>query len=286
MDYKSKYIKYKIKYINLLGGTPKNFGVKKNSGSDNSGKYSNQCMWLSIIDYLNGVLGNNFNLDTIRAIGSNNNTKINNKTEEFVTEYHLKSLINVSNTFDLQIHLYIAFTDNTQQVVISNEPNWIIGNQSSQNVVSIVSYGSHFELITSIGDRQLYGGKIKDNNKFIPNRELALGIKINEVNKLSQSQLSRIDELLEISVNLKRVVLDLEKELKSNQLRLSDLENSFILDEKNINLSNEEAQIAIITSFQEYQIFLKKTISYTTKELNDMKKDLEIIEKEINLLVS
>jgi hypothetical protein len=286
MDYKSKYIKYKIKYINLLGGTPKNFGVKKNSGSDNSGKYSNQCMWLSIIDYLNGVLGNNFNLDTIRAIGSNNNTKINNKTEEFDTEYHLKSLINVSNTFDLQIHLYIAFTDNTQQVVISNEPNWIIGNQSSQNVVSIVSYGSHFELITSIGDRQLYGGKIKDNNKFIPNRELALGIKINEVNKLSQSQLSRIDELLEISVNLKRVVLDLEKELKSNQLRLSDLENSFILDEKNINLSNEEAQIAIITSFQEYQIFLKKTISYTTKELNDMKKDLEIIEKEINLLVS
>lgn len=49
-------------------------------------------MWLSIIDYLNVVLGNNMNLDDIRAIGSSNSTRINDNNEQFDTDEHLKAL--------------------------------------------------------------------------------------------------------------------------------------------------------------------------------------------------
>lgn len=283
MDYHRKYLKYKAKYLNLLGGMGKNFGVKKNNGSDGSGRYSNQCMWLSIIDYLNGVLGNNMNLDEIRAIGSRNNTRINDVGQQYDTDFHFQSLLNVIETFDLQIHFYVVTRDKDGNLTISNRPNMVVGEVSSSNVVSIVSYGSHFELITSIGDRQLYGGKINVSDKFLPNRDLALGKKINELN---QAQLERIDELLEISVNYNRVVLDLKQNLELNQLRLDELENSFTMDEKNINSSDEESQIAMISSFQEHQIFLKKIIGKIQTELDEMKRDMETVEKELDKLVS
>lgn len=283
MDYHRKYLKYKAKYLNLLGGMGKKFGVKKNSGSDGTRKYSNQCMWLSILDYLNGVLGNNMNLDEIRAIGSRNNTGINNVGEQFDTTLHFQSLLNVIETFDLQIHFYVVTRDKNGNLTISNRPNMVVGEVSSSNVVSIVSYGSHFELITSIGDLQLYGGKINVSDKFLPNRDLALGKKINELN---QAQLERIDELLEISVNYNRVVLDLKQNLELNQLRLDEFENSFTMDEKNINSSDEESQIAMISSFQEHQIFLKKIIGKIQTELDEMKRDMETVEKELDKLVS
>jgi len=287
MDYHRKYIKYKAKYLNLLGGMKKKkFCVKKNNGSNGNNRYSNQCMWLSILDYLNGVIGNNLNLDEIRAIGSRNNTRINNVREQFDTTLHFQSLLNVIETFDLQIHFYVVSRDKNGNLVIGNRPNMIVGEISSSNVVSIVSYGSHFELITSIEKRLLYGGKIKVSDKFIPNRELALGKKINNVNKLSQAQLTKIDELLDISVNFNRVVLNLKQNLELNQLRLNELENSFIMNEKNINSSDEESQIAIIASFQEHKIYLEKIIGEIKTELDEMEKDMKIVEKELDKLVS
>lgn len=286
MDYQRKYLKYKAKYFNLLGGMVKKFYVKKNNGSDGSGRYSNQCMWLSILDYLNGVMDNNLNLDEIRAIGSRNNTGINDVREQYDTDFHYQSLLNVVETFDLQIHFYVVIRDRNSNSFISNRPNMIVGEISSSNVVSIVSYGSHFELITSIGDHQLYEGKINFSDKFSPNRELALGKKINNVNKLSHIQLARIDELLEISVNFNRVILDLKQNLELNQSRLDELEKSFIMDEKNINLSNEEIQIAMISSFQEHKLFLEKTINEIKTELDGMKRDTETFEKELDVLVS
>lgn len=286
MDYKSKYIKYKMKYQNLLGGLHKRFGVKRNNGSDDSGRYSNQCLWLSIIDYLNGVLGNNYNLDDIRYIGSRNDTRINNSSQQFDTDYHLRSLINVCETFDLQIHFYVAFRDKSTNLVISNEPNWIVGNYHASNVVSIVSYGAHFELITYIDDMQLYKGKISVNKNFIPNRELALGINKNLVKKLNFSQIEKIDELLEITVNFERIIYDLEKDLNTDQTRLINLENSFIINAKNIYLDSEEAQVAMIATFQEHKIFLEKVINEKKTELEEMKRDLETYEKELEHLLN
>lgn len=286
MDYHRKYLKYKAKYLNLLGGMGKKFGVKKNNGSDGSGRYSNQCMWLSILDYLNGVLGNNMNLDEIRAIGSRNNTGINDVRQQYDTDYHFQSLLNVIETFNLQIHFYVVTRDKNGNLTISNDPNMVVGEVSSSNVVSIVSYGSHFELITSIGDRQLYGGKIKVSDKFVPNRELTLGKKINNVNKLNQSQLARIDELLEISVIFNRVVLDLKQNLELNQLRLDELENLFVMDKENIKSIDEELLIAMVASLQVRKEDLKKNIDKIESDLDEMKKHMKTVEKELENLVS
>lgn len=286
-DYKIKYIKYKLKYLNLLGGMGKKFGVIKNNGSNGTREYSNQCMWLSILDYLNGVLGNNFSLDEIRAIGSRNNTEINGKTQEFDTLKHYQSLLNVIETFDLQIHLYVMFRDENENQFISDKPNLIVGALSSSNVVSIVSYGSHFELITLIGNKQLYAGKINISDIFVPNRTLALGHKFNEKNNLKNKiDLKKIDELLEISINYKRIILDLEQELELNQSRLTDEERSFVSNDKNLSSIDEEMQIALITSFQEIQIIYEKKIKESKNLLEDIKELLNKCEKELAILIS
>jgi len=157
MDYKYKYLKYKIKYLNMIGGS-KSFQSIWNNGGDNSGRYSNQCIWISIIDYLNGVLGQEYDLDTIRTIASANGNIINNVREEFDTTIHIEALSYIATLFDLQIHFYVPFRNKSGNLVISERPNFIVGNQSASHVISVVSYGSHFELISNIGGRELYEG--------------------------------------------------------------------------------------------------------------------------------
>lgn len=281
MNNDAKYFKYKMKYLNLIGGQI-NFTTKKNNGGDNSGNYSNQCMWISIIDYLNGALGNNINLGEIRAIGSSNNTRINGTREMFDTILHYDSLLNVVYTFDLQVHMYESFKNRNGILVISKEPNWVIGDYSSTNVISIVSYGGHFELITSIGKKKLYRGFLSSYDKFTPTRDLALGKKIN---KTSKKELDEIDNLLETTINLNIVIVNIEQNIIKIKTELSDLENSFILDEKNISQLDEQIQIATISSLQEHKIFLENIISEHKKELGEIRLIFNEVQKKLNELI-
>jgi len=281
MNYNTKYFKYKMKHLNLVRGQII-FTTKKNNGGDNSGNYSNQCMWISIIDYLNGVLGNNINLDEIRAIGSSNNTRINDTRVMFDTILYYDSLLNVVHAFDLQIHMYESFRNREDILVISNEPNWVIGDYSSTNVVSIVSYGAHFELITSIGKRKLYRGFMSSYEKFAPNRDLAFGKKIS---KTSKKELDEIDNLLEMSINLNRVIVNIEQNIKKIKTELNDLENSFIFNEKSASEFDEEIQIATISSFQEHKIFLENINSENKKELGEIRETFNEVQKKLNELI-
>lgn len=262
-----------------------NFGVKKNNGSNGSKMYSNQCMWLSILDYLNDVLGNNLSLEEIRTIGSRNNTTINNELEQFDTTLHYESLLNVIETFYLQIHFYVVFRDGEHQF-ISDIPNMISGNLSSPNIVSIVSYGAHYELITFIKNKLLYGGKIKNNDIFIPDRDLALGKKINNENKLNIEQIKRIDDLIDICVNFNRVILYMEYDITIKKSKLMDFDKSFVTNNKNIDLLDEETHVVIISSFQEHKIFLEKDINNAKSELDNIKSNYEIVKKELYELIS
>lgn len=279
MDYRSKYLKYKAKYLNLLGGMkPTKFNVKTNDGSNDNKGYFNQCLWLSILDYLNDVLGNNITLHEIRQIGSSNNTVINDEDKEFDSDEHIKALINVATTFELQIHFYSVFRNKDEQLVISDEPNWIVGNRYP-NVVSIGFYGAHFQLITYIEDKKLY----KDDmvkSEWALDTGLALGKTIDES---KNKEYEKINHLLEITVNFKRVILDLEQKLQSNQLRLEELKNSFIIEP---NKFNEETTIAMIKSLQEHQIFLEKQIVEIKDEIKNMNENLKIVDKELNTLIS
>ena len=54
-----------------------------------------------------------------------------------------QSLLNVIETFYLQIHFYVVIKNKNGNSFISNRPNMIVGEISSSNVISIVLYGSH-----------------------------------------------------------------------------------------------------------------------------------------------
>jgi BMFP domain-containing protein YqiC len=249
--------------MNSSGGF-NNFRTKKNNGSDGSGDYSNQCLWIAILYFINVVLGNHFSLTQIREFASSNNVKINNPREEFRVDDHYGGLLNLAELFGLQIHFYLPIEDSTRQLVIPDRPDWKIVEPSARNVVSIVSYGAHFELITSINSIDIYGDEIEDSNTFKPDRELAVGKKIaylqldtSERNELND----KIDNLLRSSVNLSRFIINMEQ-------RIQSLETIFERNQNNTSKEDFDTQTAIVASFQEHRATLQKVI-------DDLEKDLE-----------
>ncbi len=155
-------------YLNIL--IKMNFSTKKNNGTrtiETNGKtmfYTNQCMWISIIDYLHDVLKCDIELDAIREIGSEANAPINGINEQFDAELHIESLSNVATIIKLQINIHAAHEENGK-FVISEKPSWTVGDKCSPHTVAIVSFGEHFEsftinghfeLITSIKGIKLY----------------------------------------------------------------------------------------------------------------------------------
>lgn len=193
VTYKKKYLKYKKKYLNLkkrstknnfqallVGGNPtNNFKVVRNSGGDGTHnpqgiRYANQCMWLSIIDHLRINSNIILTLDEIREIASSNGVRINGPQESFDSELHGHALRNVANLFELniQIHNVLCYKNKTQKsrMINSDIPGLIFGNLYP-NIVRIVSYGAHFELITEIDNIQFYitEGITRNKNKtFTP----------------------------------------------------------------------------------------------------------------------
>ena len=177
-------------------------------------EYSNQCMWISLLNYLNDVLGNNLSIDDIRDIASSNNTPINNIDEQFDFMVHSYALFNVLESFDLQLHIYIPARDDENNKIFINDNLLVLGNIESNNIVSIVSYGSHFELITQIENRKLYNNKMAkmNTNNFVPNISLATGC--DNISSLSIELINKIISLIDIKDSLTVIVHTLMNEIK------------------------------------------------------------------------
>jgi hypothetical protein len=196
--YKNKYLKYKNKYLELknkLSGGASSSVIPPNTIAvdiytiPNSGnvftaegkQYRNQCMWISIRDYLNytNFRGrSNYTVDEIRLIASKNNEfTINTVTEDvnlepseteqaklgvdLNPETTIQSAINrVANYFDLCITIYSLKRDGTGY----DSPHILAGDKNS-NRVYILATGRHFELITKINDNQLLISDIVKRNQ-------------------------------------------------------------------------------------------------------------------------
>ena len=190
---------------------------------------------------------------------------------------------NVIESYDLQIHFYRSFKNENKgvgkkqsQLIIGNEP-LIYGNIESTNIVSIVSYGSHFELITEIGLRKLYRGLYEnigyvDNvdkiGDFVPKRDLIIGKKSSKIDKLTKIQLSRIDELFEINNNLEKIVGDTQMQINLIDSQLIDLE--LIIGTKHDEYLKEDEQDIIFVSYQEHKNKLSKLKKEFENELTEM----------------
>jgi uncharacterized protein YukE len=160
--------------------------------SGNEGDSTNQCLWISIIQYLNFVLGYNLDFKRIRQIAKNRELfQINGTQEMFDFEKHMEALRNVLSHFNLQIRIYFAnMTEEGNSFIDIRSQD--IGSPKSGNIVHIVSYGAHFELISQIGDEVLYQGALSQLEKIngsSPKASIAIGKKESETERLTREEI-------------------------------------------------------------------------------------------------
>lgn len=148
-----KKMPYSMKKMSA-GGNKMRYKVIHNNGSNGTREYSNQCMWLSILDYVNRVLNKNWSLEEIRNIASRYG-RINGKTEEYDYETMRDSLDGLLRQYGLQVRIYLVTHENHS--LIDDEFYIDIGSDTPTNIIYIVSYGAHFELITEINGNNLMG---------------------------------------------------------------------------------------------------------------------------------
>ena len=191
MNYRNKYLKYKKKYLDLLskiGGSDlpiqqlenidRDLTVIQNSGFkmelDTGPKiYFNQCMFISILDYLTRNGYHQLNLTQLR---NENGLKGKLQWSEWDqgNADHIHALVSIAIKYDLDIFIWnINNEGKLDKTFLSADdsdliqqllPRYRVGNGNS-NKVNIASYGSHFQLITGGG---IFGDPIvnsdTDNN--------------------------------------------------------------------------------------------------------------------------
>lgn len=250
--FKKKYIKYKIKYLLLksinknitvqYGGGKKYFSTIKNSGMafDNEGNsYSNQCFWISIIDYFNehNIIEGTINIKTIREFVSKEyNGIINGVNEAFDNFLHGDALYFVAVGFDLTINIYYCkFEDHSRIPYI--ETTYCASYGTGTNIVNIVSYGFHFELIIDMYDAY-DKDSIVDVPIFMPNVNLALGNNKEPID-VDNIMRTKLDKLIEENNRLSIEKLELKKKHtdKNNKKLLELLHN--ISTEKTMFVNKE-----------------------------------------------
>ena len=276
-DYKHKYLKYKKKYRKLveeqkklnntnnykifLGGGSIVIGSKVNTIS-NSGSLenmSNQCFWISILDYLQSHGHEKLTLHELRS-----NAGLDSKTERmmFDTNYlinkgneNIPIFFNAANRiagiYDIQIEVYSV---NREGIVINQRDE--IG--ASKNIVPIAQFGlQHFELIDNKGKPFIPAVPI--NGKLTTTTDINLKLKnlyiqLNEnlgMMELFNDHLKQLREKYNNSITNKEHILNsddithkeknnfvfhIDKELNETETSINNLEKK-IKDYQNENLS-------------------------------------------------
>ncbi len=327
--YKQKYLKYKKKYLNLknenienydeeienynnlIGGDiTDNFKVIPNSGSNGETTpghviYSNQCMWLSIIDYARIKLNRVYTLNEIRRIASKNGAIINGPHDEFDSYIHEEAMNNVCNELQLNVKIFNVMqfahqSASSKPKFDKDEPGLIYGDEFSPNKVYIISYGSHFALITQINNINLYGEESVKNmvssnfvsSNFVPSRELAIGnsnISISDKTKKTQNskEENQIDILINTRINLQLKLDELKKSktaIAKQLVKIRDELNNF--DKLYEAIKQQDAKDSFMEIIQNEKYGLLEDLRKKNSDTVQTKKFIEFINGEINLLLS
>lgn len=292
--YKTKYLKYKAKYFNLLkggvineevpdiseksNGIPVTFKVISNSGR--IGTYTNQCLWISIMDYLNKVLipkpEPEITIEQIRGMGSPQDfdIPINDTNEFFDTVIHHASLQNILLIFNLNIKFYLTthvqIDGQYTYVILKNTPEYTVGDITSPNILSIVHYGNHFELITEIDGKKLYENPsdpsiYSSSQNYELDREAFVGKSINISISISKDGKyeNKINNIIEIIGKL-----NFSKEYLINSKK--DLENKI----------KQEINTQKITNMSTLKIKLENQLKANDKQRKNMNDKLNDLLKE------
>jgi hypothetical protein len=301
-EYKKKYMKYKAKYLNLLkkdfdllkGGAHgdnivRRFTVINNDGFNNNHGYSNQCMWLSIIDYLKITRNQIVSLETIRTIASRGNAPINNQITQFDSHTHQGSLRNVLNHYGLNITIYPQYIDTYGDIFINKNICIQTSNNLHPDNVFVVSYGAHFELITSIDGVNVYNDiraaaedntfASKNDNVFKPNVNLNLGRRVTYRNNNTNNE-EHVKDLLNI-ITMMNTTKD---EIK---LSIRRLESELQINEISRPTRNEDNELyeVIKESIKTRKTEIINEIETQQKNLKIINHDIQITTNELNKII-
>lgn len=257
-----------------------NFKTLKNNGQKNG--YTNQCLWISILDYLELVLGNITSIDEIRQVASSENAKINETNEEFDFHKNSLALTNVLNFFDAQIHFYTLLVSKNGKYKIDTNELLIFGEVYSTNIISIAYFGSHFELIIEINNQKLFpDAKFINKNvhNFTKDLSLVFGKNSNKTNLKKLKNNSDLEILLNNINFTNSRILTIEKEIVNLYSKLQHLEEIFINPENEDFMKDVDLQQALIISYQEN----KKSLSDQIEHLNLSLEKLKINSDKLNL---
>jgi hypothetical protein len=209
-DYKHKYLKYKKKYLMLveeqkklnntnnykifLGGGIIKVGTQvktiRNSGSLE--KMTNQCFWISILNYLQRHGHETLTLKQLRT-----NAGLDSTTENIMFDTDIPIFFDaankIANFYKIQIEVYTV----DHEGIVINQRNNIPIDGNSTNIVPIAQFGlQHFELIDEAGNDFIPA--IPIDGKLTTTKDIILDDNTsNQLNDEIKENLNKITELTE-----------------------------------------------------------------------------------------
>ena len=274
MNYHNKYLKYKQKYLELkniyqstlnnkYGGALNNKYVitKFNNGSLDG--MTNQCLWISILDYLNTSEDPELNiplsLKELRFLAG-----LSDNTEH--TQFDINNPIYVSalNSITIIFDLKITFIPVDENGLILYNGDLIEIRGSGNNNINIAQYGTfHFQLITGFSNT--------NNNQFRP---------------IIQYR-NKFVELSQLPENLKKLNLDLinqQAEIKQlkKQLKINNSQYNDELETKKYLMTSNELSPDEKSTFITQQ---DKSIDTLVNEINGIETRINRLEEEITSLM-
>jgi hypothetical protein len=280
MNFEQKYLKYKQKYLalkeqnafvqdnsfkqkylglkNLLGG--RTVRTIPNSGAKDG--MTNQCLWISILDYLNG---HGFPALTLRELRTQAGLQADTEHILFdiVTESYRIALNLIVNRYNLQIDFLPI--DGNGTVLYNGQLLERIGNGA--NRLEIAQYGSyHFQLIN--GEGQQFVAMVPVKSKLVNKNTLE-----KDVANLYDNYYSKIFLLKFIHFQLAEDLKNLND--NNNQKKEITESDVYTKDEKREFIKHIDEFLKKLNK----DIYVKKeNIPKLEKEIRDLKEQIEAYE--------
>ena len=266
MSYKEKYLKYKNKYLKLknqFGGYLEEGTIVKTIF--NNGRMegmSNQCFWISILQFLNRNGYTNLRLGELRtSVGLDYSTQ-HTMFDSFNKKFDAAAMRAVQ-IYNLTI---IVYTVTSSGKIIRGAASY----ENGENIVNIAMFGQqHFQLI------------VKDDNIegdiFVP----AVNVK-NELTKLKDIDVKIQQKYLELNdaINYLNFYKD---ELKDNNTKMKEHNTLCKIMQDSKSYGDNKTKQTFLKNEQEYYEKIKKQKVLLTKQIKHLEEEIASLQKIIEL---
>jgi hypothetical protein len=278
MSDRQKYLKYKKKYLELkkhlrvkqYGGA--RFSVIPNSGAEDG--MTNQCMWISIRDYLKHYLGIKITVKGVRKMAGLDAT-----TEQQMFDWEIpkfrQALERIAHKFNLQLQFYSVDHDGNPDAVLYFDPEtkqfpmpMHTVNEHGLRLVNIAFYGAHFQLIT--------GG----NNVHVPRRLSKEIIHSKPITTITFSGNQVVEGELKKYLD---AIIDANQSIQVYEKEIEKLRNDIANIKRNLDTSKSSDVFTDIKSISEREIAQINTeIKVYEDIIVQARKTIEVNQSEID----